>query len=262
MGNRKLSLIVVFMATVAFTPYACAQSAGHSGMAEAKKAPIPDLSGVWRQQNGGAYSLDPSDPAGKHPDSLPMTSWGEAKFKGVVSGHGAHATTQSSEPAVKCFPPGVPRIYVNGPLPMEIFQVPGRVIMIFEYDHLVREIYTDGREHPKDLNPTWMGDAIGHYDGDTLVVDTIGFNDKTWLDWVGHPHSDQLHLIERIHRVDQDTLEDDLTIEDPKAYPKPWNAVAMFILKPTWRIEEYICVDNLEFTEHQNKVTAPAPGGK
>jgi hypothetical protein len=262
MGNRILTPIVVLAAVVSLSPFVCAQSVEHSGTAKAQTAPIPDLSGVWRQQKRVVYSLDPSDPLGKHPESLPMTSWGEAKFKAVVPGQGAHATTQSSEPAVKCFPPGVPRIYVNGPLPMEFFQVPGRVIMIFEYDHFVREIYTDGREHPKDLNPTWMGDAIGHYEGDTLVVDTIGFNDKTWLDWVGHPHSDQLHLIERIHRVDHETLEDDLMIEDPKAYPKPWNAVVMFTLKPTWRIEEFICVDNLEFTEHQKRVTAPAPSGK
>jgi hypothetical protein len=262
MGNRILGPVLLLGAVMSFSPVVRAQSAEHPGAAKAQKTSIPDLSGVWRAQKSGVYSLDPSDPAGKHPESLPMTPWGEAKFNAVRSTHGARATTQSSEPVVKCFPPGVPRIYVNGPLPMELLQAPGRVIMIFEYDHFVRQIYTDGREHPKDLNPTWMGDAIGHYEGDTLVVDTIGFNDKTWLDWVGHPHSDQLHLIERVHRVNQDTLEDDLTIDDPKAYPKPWNGVSMFTLKPTWRIEEFICVDNVIFTEHQKELTAPAPSSK
>jgi hypothetical protein len=117
----------------------------------------------------------------------------------------------------------------------------GRVIMYFEYDHFVREIFTDGRTHPDDLDPSWMGHAIGHYEGDTLVVDTVGFNDKTWLDRIGHPHSDQLHLVERIHRVNHDTLQDDITIDDPKAYTKPWNAQLVFQLRADWDIGEFIC---------------------
>ena len=89
---------------------------------------------------------------------------------------------------------------ISGRIPFEMIQATGRVIMYFEYDHFVREIFTDGRPHPDGLEATWMGHAIGHYEGDTLVVDTIGFNDKTWLDRVGHPHSDQLHLVERFRR--------------------------------------------------------------
>jgi hypothetical protein len=128
---------------------------------------------------------------------------------------------------------------------LQIVQVPGEVLMIFEYDHFIRAIYTDGRPHPKDLDPTWMGDSIGKWEGDTLLVDTIGFNDKTWLDMVGHPHSEALHLSERIRRVDHDTLQDDLTINDPKAYTKPWSGQQIFELKPSWRLGEYICEDNM-----------------
>jgi len=96
---------------------------------------------------------------------------------------------------------------ISIPFPMEIIQLSGRVIMLFEFDHFVRQIYTDGRGHNQDLAPTWMGDSIGKWEEDTLVVDTTNFNDKTWLDRGGHPHSEGLRLTERIRRVDHDTLE-------------------------------------------------------
>jgi len=123
-------------------------------------------------------------------------------------------------------------------------QIPGRVIMFFEYDHFVRQIFTDGRQHPKDLIPSWMGDSIGTWEGDTLVVDTVGFNDKTWLDGEGHPHSDELHLVERIRRVSHDALTIDFTIDDPKAYTKPWVSHTIFELKQGWNIGEVVCVDD------------------
>ena len=140
---------------------------------------------------------------------------------------------------------------------MEIVQTPGRVLMLFEFSHFIRQIYTDGRKHNTDLGPTWMGDSIGHWDGDTLVVDTIGFNDKTWLDRAGHPHSTDLHLVERIRRVDQTTLEDDLTIEDPKAYTKPWGGQLMFQLHPTWNITEMVCEDNVNFDQFLKNEAKP-----
>jgi hypothetical protein len=111
--------------------------------------------------------------------------------------------------------------------------------------HVFRVIHTDGRPHPQDPNPTFKGDATGHWEGDTLVVDTAGLNDKTWLDQVGHPHSDSLHVVERIRRVNRDTLQDDLTIDDPRAYAKPWTGQQVFKLKPAWRLSEYICEDNV-----------------
>jgi hypothetical protein len=131
------------------------------------------------------------------------------------------------------------------PFPMQIVQVPGEVIMLFEYDHYSRHIFMDRREHLKDIDANWMGDSIGRWDGNTLVVDTTGLNDKTWLDQVGHPHSDALHVIERIHRVDYDTLQDDLTIDDPRAYEKPWTGQQTFKLKPDWHLIEYVCEDNM-----------------
>jgi hypothetical protein len=211
----------------------------------ANAAPARDLSGVWSGQMNN--SLTPKG------FEVPLTPWGSAQLNANRPAHGADQTTASTDPVDKCYPPGVPRLYYH-PFPMEILQVPGKVVMIFEYDHFVRYIYTDGRQHPADLTSTWMGDAVGHWEGNTLVVDTIGFNDKTWLDRVGHPHSDQLHLVERFHREGPDTLVDDMTIEDPKAYTHAWTAQRIFQLKPKWQIMEFVCEDNyLNFSDYQNK---------
>ena len=99
-----------------------------------------------------------------------------------------------------------------------------------------------------------MGDSIGHWDGDTLVVDTVGFNDKTWLDRVGHPHSENLHLVERFRRLDHDTLTDEITVEDAKAYTKPWTARRTFQLKPKWQLMEFVCQDQyLNFQDYLTK---------
>jgi len=181
-----------------------------------------------------------------------MTPWGEARFKAAKPNRGPRAVSleQTNDSVPTCFPPGVPRIYSAGlGLPFEIMQVPGRVVMVFEYDHFVRQIYTDGRQHPPNLNSTWMGDAIGSWKGDTLTVDTIGFNDKTWLDALGHTHSEDMHLVERIRRLSHDTITDDVTIDDPKTYTKPWVAQIVFNLRPDWKIEEDVCEDAVNFKD-------------
>jgi hypothetical protein len=128
------------------------------------------------------------------------------------------------------------------------------MVMVFEYDHFVRQIYADGRKHAEEPVPTWMGDSIGRWEGNTLVVDTVGFNDQTWLDYSGHPHSDALHVVERFQRVDHNTLKIDLAIEDPKAYTKPWGGRMLFELKPDWTIGEAVCEDNGNFLDLQKKV--------
>ena len=150
---------------------------------------------------------------------------------------------KDDDPVLSCFPPGMPRILL-GQFPFEIIQIPGRVIMIHEYGHFVRQIFTDGRSHPKDIEPSWMGHSVGKWDGNVLVADTIGFNDKTWLDSEGHPHSDELHLVERIHRVDHDTLVDELTIEDPKTFTHSWTGRIEFKLNPQSEIKEQVCEDS------------------
>jgi len=125
------------------------------------------------------------------------------------------------------------------------------VLMIFEYDHIVRQIYTDGREHRTDLAPSWMGDSIGHWEGETLVVETTNFNDKTWIDRIAVPHSEEMKLIERIHLNAQGQLQVDMRVEDPVALTKPWE-FSRYYRKTDWTIEELMCEDNATYTPFEN----------
>jgi hypothetical protein len=172
-----------------------------------------------------------------------MQPWAEAKFKSAKPGYGPYATVNSEDPTLDCFPPGMPLILLV-PFPMEIIQAPDRVIMYFEFGNNVRQIYIDGRAHPKDPMPTYMGHSVGKWEGDTLIVDTIGLTEKSWLDRAGHPHTDALRIVERIRRVDHDTLQFDLTFDDPKAYIRPWTGQKRFKLVPGGEIMEYVCADN------------------
>ncbi len=260
MRNCSLCVMLAWMAVALAHPLATPAQTAPAGVAKSRAATAPvDLSGVWRRSRRApdktrrytiyelAFSISNDVP--------PMTPWAEAKFKANKPNLGPRAVSlsETNDPIMQCAPPGVPRIYLIRGEPVEIAQIPGRVLMLFEYDHFVRNIYTDGREHPKDLNPTWMGDAIGRWDGDTLVVDTVGFNDKTWLDNDGRPHSEDLHVVERIRRVSHDTLTIDTTIDDPKAYTKPWGGHATYELKPTWNIGEMVCEDNISYGDMQKK---------
>ncbi len=198
-----------------------------------KATVMRDLTGVWM--------IDHFQPAlfpkGTTP---PLTPWGEAQFK--------KANTLVNDPNLACLPHGIPRMMFV-PLPMEIFQVPDKVLIYEEAGNQLRQIHMN-RGHRTDLDPTYNGDSVGKWDGETLVVDTIGFNDVTWIDHVGLPHSDALHVVERIHRTDHNTLVDDFTIEDPKAYTKPWTASQTYHLKPGWEIAEYVC-DNNKYVYHE-----------
>jgi hypothetical protein len=214
-----------------------------------------DLSGVWKMPPEAYGHYDQSFGT----TDLPMTPWAQGKFEAAKPSEGPKSVTiaQLNDPFYACYPPGVPRIYLH-PFAMQIVQTPKEVIQLFEYDHLVRHIYIDGRSHPGDPDPTWMGNAIGHWKGATLVVDTIGFNDKSWIDRVGHPHSEKLHTIERFRRVNQSTIQMDLTLEDPMAYTKTIEKQFVFVLQPKWGILEHVCIDNAEFLEFNNREVQPA----
>jgi hypothetical protein len=226
--NRLKGSLFAGAAMLFALPTIFAQTANPS-----KPASAPDLTGVWL--------IDHFQPAlfpkGTTP---PLTPWAEAQFK--------KADTKVNDPNLACLPHGIPRLMFV-PLPMEIFQVPDKVMMYQEAGNQLRQIHMD-RGHKKDLDPNYNGDSVGKWDGDTLVVDTIGFNEVTWLDHVGLPHSEALHVVERIHRVDRNTLVDDFTIEDSKAFTKPWAASQTYHLKPGWEIAEYVC-DNNKYVYHE-----------
>ena len=213
----------------------------------------PDLSGVWMRDAPPAtamqywiYELNQEEP--------PMTEWGKEQFQAAKSSFGSHMypLEETNDPVLRhCDPPGVPRVYMH-PFPFQFIQTTGEIVMLFEVDSLRREIYTDGKPRDPELVPLWMGSSIGHWEGDTLVVDTTSFNDKTWLDRIGHPHSDQLHVIERFRRTAHDHLVDDITIDDPKAYTKPWTARLEFKLRD-WKLTEQFCEDGESFMGLEKK---------
>jgi hypothetical protein len=245
--------------------FAMGLSVSERGFAQAKKpsaeskapssSPSRDLSGVWYDDHARPNSVIERYWVYKFsPDEPPMTPWGQAQLDAAKSSFGAHAfpLPQTNDPIYHtCTPPGFPRVYLH-PFPMQIVQTPGEVLVLFEYDSMRHQIFTDGRGHDTALGPLWMGDSIGQWEGDTLVADTVNFNDKTWLDRMGHPHSEQLHVVERFRRVDHDHLQIDFTFEDPKAYTRPWNARLTFALHPTWTLNEYFCEDQDTFEDIEN----------
>jgi hypothetical protein len=222
--NRLTFLAVAAVAILMLSPAARSQAAAQPGA-------VPDISGVWLVENFQPR-LFPNGGA-------PFKPWAEMRFKAT--------NPQTNDPNLGCLPMGLPRFMLAAPYPMEIFQVPSRVIIIHEGPQMMRQIYMN-RQHPKDLDPTYSGDSVGKWEGDTLVVDTIGFNDKTWLDGGGLPHSETMRLVERIRRVDHDTLVDDITIDDPQAYTKPLTSRQVYKLKTGWEIQEYVCEENNKYT--------------
>jgi len=237
MRNPLKGCMITLGVVVAFSPALHAQqTASQSQPPNARTAvPAHDFSGVWY----GPFELN------FVPASVTMQPWAAAKFNSErtqykVGDRPVVKDTTNTDPILHCDPVSIPRIYWSVH-PFEIIQIPGRTLMYFEEFHTIREIWTDGRALPKDPELTWMGTSVGRWDGNDLVVDTVGFNDKSWLDSVGH-HSDALHLTERFHRVDHDSMQLTLTFDDPKAYTTSWSyGPKTMKLKPGWEIGELFC---------------------
>lgn len=146
-------------------------------------------------------------------------------------------------PDERCLPVGVPRAELIG-FPFKIVQTPGLIVMLFEADYSRRQIYTDGRKLPVDPNPAWMGYSVGHWEGDTLVVDSAGFTDNVWIDAVGHPVSESTRVQERFARRDFGHMDLEVTITDPKMYTRPVTFKVTELLVPDSDILEYLCNEN------------------
>jgi hypothetical protein len=235
MRNGFLGSTLVLVA-FAFSAVLLAQTAKPSGAATS----IPDLSGTWNRSIGrtapGILDNDaggvpflgftkqepPLQPAAMQIYQANRMGITDAKLKG----------RDDSDPSNSCFPPGPTRIF-TAPRPFEIRQTAVEVYVLSEMDHWVRRIYMDGRGHPDGYPSTWMGHSVGKYEGNTLVVDTAAINETTWIDSLGHPHSDALHLVERFRRLNHETLEIEVTFEDPKVYTKPWTGKKVYQLQPS-----------------------------
>jgi hypothetical protein len=221
----------------------------------------PDLSGIWAVECS-IYGLDPCftrsiffDLAKDlKPEDVQMTPWAAAVAAQRES------RDHVDDPLGYCMPPGVPRIdYAGGPF--KILQTPG--VTAFLYEALVgmifRQVFTDGRTLPDQSDQTWLGNSVGRWDGDTFVVETNGLRDGGWLDTKkGRPHSDALRVTERFHRTDFGHMDLAITINDPKAYLKPWTAIAKVNLLPDTELIEAFCEDHAKTMEHRS-VTAPPP---
>ncbi|MEP7353503.1 MAG: hypothetical protein ABI824_09765 [Acidobacteriota bacterium] len=211
----------------------------------------PDLGngkGTWNPRtvvnlSGGGRQGPARSPVERQVE-IPFLPWSKAYYEK------AQANLAIDDPEARCLPPGVPRMTAT-PFPFQIFQLPDRVMFAFEGGaHMWRQIPTDGRPHSKDPNPTYLGESVGHWEGDTLVVDVIGFNERTWLDQDGHPHSDKLHVIEKYTRTDEMTLHFEVMIDDPGAYAEKWSNSYTIPWVPGGELMEYVCQENNQDLYH------------
>jgi hypothetical protein len=203
----------------------------------------PDLSGIW------------TAPTGKYLENLagegvevPIQPWAAALYKE------RHESLGRDKPQVRCLPHGIPDAMLVPGYPFKIVQTPAETMVLEEEFNQYRQIFTDGRGLPVDPNPAWFGYSVGRWDGDAFVVDTTGFNDGSWLDNGGHPHTDALHLTERYRRPNFGSLELDITVDDRKAYTRPWKSVTVhFVLLPDTELIEHLCENEKDATHMVGK---------
>ena len=200
----------------------------------------PDLSGIWEPDNKYVRELA----ADLKPGDVPFQPWAKALFDQRKDGSHSY-----EDNAAHCLPPGTPRINA-APFPWKLVQTPTFIVLVYENFNLWRQIFLDGRELTDDATPSWFGYSTGKWEGDTLVVDTKGFNGKAWLDQGGKPATDALHVIERFRRKDFGHMEIQITIDDPKAYTKPWTVTEPLNLLTDTELMEFVCNENNRDLEH------------
>ena len=233
-----------------------APAAARAQVSESESATIPrtpdgkpDFSGYFNIQ------YTPNMAMGKE-DSIPYTPKGKAAYVNHDS---------KDDPTANCWLPGVPRI-MQSPYPAQFVQTPGFLVILFEYMHTFRSIPLNGRPHPADMEPAFLGDSTGHWEGDTIVVDTVSLKGPpwTWLDTAGHQHSDKLHVIERFRRTPQN-IEYEYTVDDPEMYAKPWTLQRVYkplkLVPGLPELIEYSCSENNKDLKHLVP-TKPAQGQK
>jgi hypothetical protein len=251
---------IILCATLAAT-VACAQ-AGTGPKASTPAMPRtadgkPDMTGVWQggsnrvgtwEEANGPDALGGPRPGGAPAgranaaparEAPPYQDWAKQK---LLESFNRRAI---DDPDARCLMAGIPRTTTVGLFPMQIVQTPTQIVMLYELFHAFRVIPLNAK-HPDDLEPSYMGDSAGHWEGDTLVVDVIGFNDKTWLGPVGSFHSEALHVTERYTRIDYNRINYDVTMDDPKVFTKPWTVHSSIMLRNGTRLREYECVEDNE----------------
>ena len=249
-------------ATLLLIPIFCAPKHGHaqgndSGPQVPKGLPAPrsadghvDFSGVYHSPGYG-----PGDPVikggetiarniarGRKPEDVPLLPAASELMRQ------RNATNSKDDPEGLCLPMGTPR---KDPYPWKLVQTPELFLILYEGNvHGFRQVFLDGRPHDPTVTGTWWGDSIGKWDGDTLLVDTVGLNDKAWLDLIGHPRTEKAHIVERFTRPELGRVNIEITIDDPGAYSKPWKILESAQLAPGWELQEYICNENNRDAAH------------
>ena len=252
MANRWFAPIVGSAAVLALSSMLSAQQEilpwNNSGLAQSPNqpaagatgpAPKRDLTGIWEAGGAGIGA--------RGYQTAPLTPWGDTLGKTHKSGDGIRQVPieQNNDPlSTMGDPGGFPRNLLFELRPFQVVQTPNSVLMLYMFEKRWRTIWTDGRQLPKDPDPRWYGYSVGRWEDDsTFVINSVGMDERTWLDNAGSPHSDQMKVEERYHRLDQNTMELTVTIDDPKAYTAPWvprNKLRLRLLPPTIDLIEMI----------------------
>jgi hypothetical protein len=200
-----------------------------------------DLSGFWMPSDVVVHLLNLA--AEMKPEEIPLQPWAAALYKERIDNNG------KDHPGVSCLPSGIPE-KENIPDGLKLVQTPDLTLFLYESRTIYRQVFTDGRPLPKDAQPTWMGYSIGRWEGDTFVIETISQNGKTWLDMKGLPGTESMRVIERFTRPTIGHMTIEVTIDDPKAYTKPWKATLNWTLVPDTDLIESICEENNKDPQH------------
>jgi hypothetical protein len=243
------------------------QQPGATSSQKGAAAPRYDISGTWDPGNNGIQPLGPRNMPedGKPEHQLPYTPLGLEVLNSHKPSNGVRRVLpgETNDPVVYCDPQGMPREDLYELRTTQIIQTPLKVFVLYEFGKIWRVVWTDGRELPKDPESRWFGYSIGKWEDDyTFVVQTSGIDERTWVDRAGRPHSADLRVEEKFHRVDRDTLELTVTINDPKMYTKPWVALDKLPFKlepPNFDVREMLCSPS-EFAEYNKIIGNPASG--
>ncbi len=201
----------------------------------------PDLSGFWMPSDNVRHLLNLA--TDMKPEEIPLQPWAAKLYQERIDTNG------KDHPGVRCLPSGIPE-KLNIPDGLKVVQTPDLLVFLYESRTIYRQVFLDGRPLPKNAQPTWMGYSVGHWEGDTLVVETIGQNGKTWLDMKGLPGTESLKVTERYTRPNIGRMDIEVTIDDPQAYTKPWSVKLGWRLIPDTDLIESICEENNKDLEH------------
>ena len=261
MGGMRTAVFVIAMTTAASAQWLRHPTDGLPRLADGRPnltAPTPrtpdgkpDLSGIWRAvgypcEEGTSVTPDILRPryfvsaAGCRNPDLPMQPWAAELFKR------RYADRSKDLPMSSCKPAATP-MRDAFPLPFKIVQATRLIVFLYEQDTTFRQVFLDGRTLPRDPNPSWLGYSVGRWEGDDLVVETTGFHDQGWLDGLGHPYSDALHMTERFRRINTGRLDIDVTFDDPKTYTRPIKFTQPHDLFPDTELLEFFCTENQKF---------------